>query len=106
VDEYLTIGLWRAKDGREAELVEVWKGIGEVFNGLPDPPTGTGTLVQSIEDPRSFVSFGAWPSLSAIRAMREDDDARRAIGRMAEVCEDTRPGTFRVVATVPAGEGA
>jgi hypothetical protein len=103
MDEYFTVGVWRAKPGRGDDLVEVWKAIGEVFNELPSPPGGVGTLVQNLDDPELFISFGPWSSLDAIRAMREDPGAGAAIGRMREVCDEARPGTFRVVARV---EGA
>jgi hypothetical protein len=99
MDEYYTFGVWRAKEGREDELVERWKQVGDAFNELPAPP-GTGTLIRSVDDPRLFYSFGPWPSLEAIQAMREFERARVAIGRMQEVCEESRPGTFRVVARV------
>jgi heme-degrading monooxygenase HmoA len=103
MEEYYTLGVWRAKEGREDELVETWKAIGDAFASLPDPP-GTGTLLQSLDDPTLFYSFGPWPSLEAIQAMRSFEPAREAIARMQEVCEEARPGNFRVVAT--AGPGA
>jgi hypothetical protein len=99
MDEYYTLGVWRAKEGREDDLVERWKEIGEAFNALPTPP-GTGTLIRSIDDPGLFYSFGPWPSLEAIHEMRAFEPAREAIARMQEVCEEARPGTFRLVATV------
>lgn len=102
MDEYYTLGVWRAKEGREDDLVKVWKEIGEAFKTLPTPP-GIGTLIQSLDDPRLFYSFGPWPSLEAIQEMRENAGAREAIGRMQEVCEEARPGSFRVVARVDAG---
>jgi hypothetical protein len=68
------------------------------------PADGHRVLVQSVDDPRSFVSFGAWPTPEAISTMRRTVDALAAIGRMQEVCEEARPGTFRVVATAPAAD--
>ena len=104
--EYYTVGVWRAKEGRESDLVERWRAIGHAFNALPMPPAGTGTLVQSIDDPVLFYSFGSWPSLEAIAAMREDADAGVAIAGMQEICDEMRPGTFRVVATVRGAAGS
>ena|SRR5215217_4165471 len=106
VTEYYTVGVWRAKKGRESDLLERWRAIGDAFNALPVPPAGTGTLVQSVDDPALFYSFGSWPSLEAIAAMREDSDARAAIARMQEICDEMRPGTFRVVATVQGAGGS
>lgn len=56
-DEVYTLGVWRVKDGREGEFVEAWKGLGRIFRGLPHPP-GEGTLLQSLDEPQQFYSFG------------------------------------------------
>ena len=56
-DEIYTLGAWRVKDGKQSEFVEAWKALGSYFRSLPLPP-GEGTLLQSIDDPRQFYSFG------------------------------------------------
>lgn len=97
-DEIYTLGVWRVKDGKQAEFVKAWRGLGRLFSGLPRPP-GQGTLVQSLDEPRLFYSFGPWSSLEDVREMRGHPDVRRGIGVLMELCEEGRPGTFRVVAT-------
>jgi hypothetical protein len=92
------VGHWKSKPGRENDLIEAWKGLGDFFLSLPQPP-GPGTLVQSIDDPALFYSFGPWDSIEAIQAMRANPGSRAAIGRLAELCEVAEPGTYRVVAT-------
>lgn len=95
-----TLALWRVKEGREEEFVEAWKGLSEYFLGLPSPP-GTGTLVRSVDDPGLFYSFGPWGSLEDIGRMRSDPRTPRMIGKLASLCEEAKPGTFRVVVTAP-----
>ena len=92
-----TLGLWKAKPGREADLIEAWQALNVFFLSLPNPP-GQGTLVQSVDDPTLFYSFGPWSSLEAIAEMRAHPDAPAAIGRLTELCEEATPGAFLVVA--------
>lgn len=95
-----TLGVWRAKPGREAEFIEAWKGLGTLFLQLPMPPGGKGTLVQSLTDPLLFYSFGEWSSMEAIQAMRKDPNAQEGIRKVASLCTEATPGSFRVVAEV------
>jgi heme-degrading monooxygenase HmoA len=95
-----TLGVWRVKPGREAEFIEAWKALGKLFAGLPQPPGGVGTLIQSLTDPLLFYSFGEWSSMEAIQAMRKDAAAQEGIKKVAELCKEATPGSFRVVAQV------
>ncbi len=97
-DEVFTLGAWRVKAGMETEFVEAWRAVGRHFRDLPEPP-GQGTLVQSVDDPSQFYSFGPWPSLGAIEAMRSHADTASVLGTLMDLCDEGRPGTFRVVAT-------
>lgn len=93
-----TLGAWRVKPGKEAEFIEAWKGLSGVFSHLEMPPGGHGTLVQSLADPLLFYSWGEWPSLEAIKAMRLDPTAQEAIRKVGELCAEAAPGTYKVVA--------
>ena len=95
-----TLGVWRVKPGKEAEFIEAWKGLGQLFSHLPQPPGGKGTLVQSLSDPLLFYSFGEWSSMEAIQAMRKDANAQEGIQKVTELCTEATPGSFRVVAEV------
>lgn len=97
-DEVYTLGVWRVKEGLEREFVEAWKGLGVYFRSLAHPP-GRGTLLQSLDDPQQFYSFGPWGSLDDIQEMRSHPDAPKEIGKLMDLCEEGRPGAFRVAAT-------
>jgi hypothetical protein len=88
-DEIYTLGVWRVKEGKQREFLEAWKALGSHFRSLPHPP-GEGTLLQSLDDPQQFYSFGPWRTL---------DDMSKEIGKLMDLCEEARPGAFRVVAT-------
>jgi hypothetical protein len=97
--DFYTLGVWRVREGKESEFVEAWRRLGDYFSNLPNPP-GPGTLVQSVDDPRQFYSFGPWGSFDDIVEMRADPDTPGALARLAALCEEAKPGTFRVVARV------
>lgn len=93
-----TLGRWLVKPGQEDAFVAAWQELSSVFLGLAQPP-GVGTLLQSTEEPRLFYSFGPWPSLQAIEAMRLDPSSTAAIRTLMDLCETAEPGTFRLAAT-------
>jgi hypothetical protein len=99
-EEVYTLGVWQVKPGAEEAFIAAWKELGGLFMSLPQPP-GPGTLVQSIDQPQLLYSFGSWPSMEAIQAMRADPRVPEMIGKLSALCDEAKPGTFRVVATVP-----
>ncbi len=97
-DEVYTLGSWRVKDGKQSEFITAWQALSRYFHSLPHPP-GEGTLVQSVDEPQQFYSFGPWRTLDDIREMRSRPETSTEIGNLMELCEEGKPGTFRVVAT-------
>ena len=93
-----TLGMWRVREGKEGNFVEAWKELSKLFSQLPLAPGGKGTLVQSLSDPLLFYSFGQWGSIEAVVAMRQDEKAKQGLRRLAEMCVESQPGSFRVVA--------
>ncbi len=97
-EEIYTLGMWRAKPGKEAEFIAAWQAMGQTFRNLPLAPTGVGTLVQSLSDLSLFYSFGPWQSLEAVQAMRQNPSAMAAMTNLRNLCSEAAPGTYRVVA--------
>ncbi len=95
-DQYYTHSVWHVKPGQEEAFEAAWLALGAVFGGLEQPP-GRGTLLRGIEG-GPYVSFGPWPSLEAIQAMRADPEAQAGIERLMQMCDDATPSAFRVVA--------
>lgn len=96
--EVYTLGVWRVKDGSQSEFIDAWKGLGDHFRSLPHPP-GQGTLLQNLDEPQQFYSFGPWGTLDDIEEMRNHPDTPAEIGKLMDLCEEGRPGAFRVVAS-------
>ena len=97
-EEIYTLGVWRVKDGKQNEFIAAWQALGRYFHSLRKPP-GKGTLVQSVDEPKQFYSFGPWRALDDIQEMRSRPETPMEIGKLMDLCEEGRPGTFRVVAT-------
>jgi len=97
-DEIYTLGVWRVQDGKQSEFISAWQALGRYFHSLPRPP-GKGTLVQSVDEPQQFYSFGPWRTLEDIQEMRSRPETPNEIGKLMALCAEGRLGTFRVVAT-------
>lgn len=93
-----TLARWYVAPEQEAAFVAAWQELATFFLALPAPPRW-GTLLRSLEDPRLFYSFGPWPSLETIAAMRAHPDAPAAIAKLTALCETAELGTFWVEAT-------
>jgi hypothetical protein len=93
-----TLGVWRVQPGNEAAFIATWEQLGAIFWRLPQPPTGKGTLLQSLANPTLFYSFGPWDALDDIEAMRNDPQAQQGIAKLQALCTEATPGSFRVVA--------
>jgi hypothetical protein len=100
-DQPYTLARWVVRDGEEDAFVVAWWQLAAFFLSLREPPRW-GTLLRSAEDPRLFYSFGPWPRMETIAAMRAHPETPFQIGQLTAMCEESALGTFLVAAT--AGE--
>lgn len=96
-----TLARWYVAAGREEEFVAAWHELAAFFLSLKAPPRW-GTLLRSVEEPRQFYSFGPWPSMETIAAMRAHPGMAGAVAKLTVLCEETELGTYLVAAV--AGE--
>ncbi|HEX8230264.1 MAG TPA: antibiotic biosynthesis monooxygenase family protein [Chloroflexia bacterium] len=99
MEKFYTHAMWKVRPGDEALFVEAWRGLADALLSIPVPAT-RGTLIQSLDDPSLFYSFGPWESLEDIHAMRSNPDAQASIRRVVELCEHATPAGYRVVAEI------
>ena len=97
-DQPYTLARWLVAPGQEDAFVAAWQDLGLFFLALPMPPHW-GTLLRSVEEPRLFYSFGPWPSMETIAAMRAHPDAPAALAKLTALCETAETGTYFVAAT-------
>jgi len=96
------LAVWKVKAGQEESFIAGWKEGGAFVFTLPSPPVAPYLLIQSLEDPTLFYSFGAWKSLEDVQAMRAHPRTGEIIGKLVPLCEQASPGgAFRVVASAP-----
>lgn len=96
---YYTLADWRVRPGNEAEFLRVWKDeLAPAFSAVSS--SARGTLIQSLENPLHYYSFGPWDDLESIKAVRADPRAAEALGRLVSLCERATPGAYKVVLTV------
>ncbi len=97
-DDVYTLGMWRVETESRTSSSPRGRPSARYLNSLPHPP-GPGTLVQNVDEPQQFYFFGPLDSLDAIEEMRAKPETRSEIGKLMDLCDDGRRGTFRVVAT-------
>jgi hypothetical protein len=100
-EQLYTLARWFVMPGQEEAFIAAWQDLATVFLALKDPPRWD-TLLRSVEDRRLFYSFGPWPSMETIAAMRADPGSTEAIGKLIALCETAELGTYLVETT--AGE--
>ena len=95
MDTHYTHTTWRVKEGSEEEFVSRWQEWAEWSHreGLDAPAQ----LLRDVENPQTFVSFGPWQSLAAVRSWRGADGYHERVARLREVVETFEPRTLEVV---------
>ena len=86
---------WRVRAGQEDEFVRRWAEFAEwgALQGL----TAKAQLLQDMDDPRLFVSFGPWESADSIMRWRATTGFHERLARLQEVLETFEPRTLELV---------
>jgi hypothetical protein len=96
-DSYYTHAFWHVKEGKTEEFIEAWKRFGIAISQMPDSPPAEGTLIQSLSEPLIFYSFGPWQTLEDLKAIRGDENLKKALLDIIELCQEAKPGNFRTI---------
>ncbi len=103
LDEIFAAGIWDVMPGNERAFIEAWKEF-SVWTALHQKGSGYGNLLQDMDNPSRFISYGPWKDLESVRAWRQQPEFRKSIGRFMDLCDHITPGTFRLVAGEGGGE--
>jgi heme-degrading monooxygenase HmoA len=88
---------WRVKPGCEVEFVRRWQ---EWVEWSERQGLGAhARLLQDVEHPGTYVSFGPWVSVDAVRSWRSLAGYHERVARLGEVVDSFEPHTFEVIAT-------
>jgi heme-degrading monooxygenase HmoA len=96
--ETYTSGMWRVKEGHEADFIAAWTDF--VSWAKEQPGSRTFRLVRDIEDPSRFMSFAPWESLEAQQAWKETDEFSTRMGAVREHVESFEPSTYELVTEI------
>ena len=94
--ETYTHTTWRVKPGMEDEFVRRW---GEWADWSHRQGLGAhARLLRDVESPGTYISFGPWASIDAVRGWRSLAGYHERVARLREVVENLEPRTFELVA--------
>jgi heme-degrading monooxygenase HmoA len=87
---------WQVKPGQEEEFVRRWLDWVEWSHrhGL----RAHARLLRDLENPSTFVSFGPWETITAVRAWRGEAGYHERVARLQELVERFEPRTLEEVA--------
>jgi heme-degrading monooxygenase HmoA len=89
---------WKVKPGHEDEFVERWREWAEWSHrqGL----RAHARLLRDVESPATFVSFGPWETIAAVRTWRAEAGYHERVARLQELVEAFEPRTLEQVAEI------
>lgn len=91
-----TSGVWTVIPGREAEFVTGWRALAQ-WAGEEFPDAGRPILLQDMEKPNRFVSFGSWRDVDQITAFRDHPKFAGHVAAIRELLENFEPRTLEAV---------
>ncbi len=97
-----TLAVWTVKPGNDAAFVKAWDDFA-LWTSAHQEGAGTAVLVQDVENPLRFISFGSWPDKDVIVDWRGSAGFKKAFASFRELCSDIQPHIMQSVAS--AGKG-
>ncbi|HEX5915631.1 MAG TPA: antibiotic biosynthesis monooxygenase family protein [Rubrobacter sp.] len=80
-------GEWLVREGSEEEFIETWTTFIE-WSLDNAPGAESFVLVRSTEEPRKFLSLGAWESQQAQERWREMPQMQVMLGQARALCDE------------------
>jgi quinol monooxygenase YgiN len=91
-------GEWLVRAGSEEEFIQRWTTFIEW--SLNDAPGAESfVLVRSAEDPRKFLSLGAWENQEAQEAWQQMPRMQELLGQCQELCEEFESHPYTLAAS-------
>ena len=98
-DDFYTLAYWKVKENKEMEFKNIWeKELAAAFIAVN--PYAKGTLIQSLDNPNIFYSFGPWSNLELMQKARANEKVRSIIAKLASLCDDAKLGSYRKILTI------
>ncbi len=97
IGQIFASGLWQVKTGKEKEFIEAWQQFA-TWTGATQKGVGEGRLLQDLEHPDRFLSFGPWENEDRIAEWRSRPEFTAFVKTARELCVDLQPRKLKVVA--------
>lgn len=98
MDHLYTHGRWVVNNGQQKRFQAAWQDLAEWTNTtISGAVAGEARLLQDLDDPTLFYSFGPWESLEAIQAWRADAGFQKGVERLRESLASFEAHTLRLV---------
>lgn len=78
-------GVWQVKDGQEENFKAVWKEFAEL--ALKNHGALEGTLLQEIDNTKTFVSFGLWESTEYTQKWQNSPEFKSYMAKFKDLCD-------------------
>jgi heme-degrading monooxygenase HmoA len=101
IDQPYTSGDWVVQAGDEDAFVAAWAAFAE-WSLKNAPGAESVVLIRDSNDPRHFISFGAWTDRESVTAWRERPEFGELLGRCRALCERFEARDY-TVAAAPGG---
>ena len=98
-EQLYTLGIWSAKVGKEAALIEAWREFAQ-WTAAHQPGAGEARMLQDIEHPQRFITFGPWEDTRSVQEWRQSEAFREFVAKARELCEHIQPYTLKTVAYI------
>lgn len=93
-----TLGTWTVKQGKEKAFVAEWDSFAK-WTAKNQPGAGHGYLLQDVQRPQQFVSFGPWDNPEAIADWREKPEFKSFVEKVKQLCDDFQPRSLKLAST-------
>jgi heme-degrading monooxygenase HmoA len=87
---------WQVKTGQEDEFVRRWREWADWSHqqGL----NAAAALLRDLEHTQTFISFGPWENMAAVRSWRSLPGYQERVARLSEVVDGFEPRTLEELA--------
>ncbi len=99
IGQIFTLGLWSVKAGNEEAFKSAWKQFAE-WTSKNQPGAMDAYLLQDVEEPRRFISFGPWRDADSIKTWRQRPEFKEFFAKAKTLCDSIQPQTLKAVVHV------
>jgi heme-degrading monooxygenase HmoA len=101
LDQPYTAGNWHVRAGEEDAFVAAWTSFTE-WSLANAQGAESFVLIRDSNDPRHFLSFGAWADHDSVNAWRSSEEFRERLGRCRALCDEFEAHDYTVASLVGA----